>query len=193
MADLIKQLYKKNDSTTKIFPNIKAENIPPSSVSLVKLASNIQSMLMEDLPSKMDATKLDSLLTSIKTSLASYGVDFSYSYANNTNTWTISFANIEQQFDCYYAWDVTQRFVKYQKIGNHIIGLLQIEINEQINANEDLLILDHQNEWPSVKMYMNAWNNQTSCVASIDTDGNISVNVALGEYDVLTIRLDWWV
>ena len=40
MADLIKTLNKKGDSTTKIYPNIKSENIPNNAVDTDKIASN---------------------------------------------------------------------------------------------------------------------------------------------------------
>ena len=40
MSDLIKTLNKKGDSTTKIYPNIKSENIPNNAVDSDKLASN---------------------------------------------------------------------------------------------------------------------------------------------------------
>ena len=190
MADLIKQLYKKNDSSTKIFPNIKSENIPSSSVSLAKLTNDIKRTL-QDVSNKLDATKLDSLLASIKTNLSLYGVDFTYSYSNDE--WTISFANVEQEFECTYAYDITQHFVKYQKVDNHYFGYLNIEINEQILADDELLRLDNQDEFPIVDMFMNGWKNGSPCVVKIDTDGIVSTNVGLDEYDVLTIRLDWWV
>lgn len=40
MADLIKQLTKKGDSTTKIFPNIKSDNIPDGAITTDKIDDN---------------------------------------------------------------------------------------------------------------------------------------------------------
>lgn len=40
MADLIKQLTKKGDSTTKIYPNIKSDNIPDGAITTDKINDN---------------------------------------------------------------------------------------------------------------------------------------------------------
>ena len=195
MADLIKQLYKKNDSTTKIFPNIKSDNIPSLSVSLDKLSSDIQTIL-NSVPNKLNESLLNSLLVSIKTSLSSYGVNFNYSKIS-TNAWTTSFANVEQSFECDYAFDITEHFVKYQKIGNHYVGYLRIEFNEQVIAGEEILRLTNQTEFPIINTYMSGYrvlgNTITPCVITIDTDGILSANLGMDEFDILNIRLDWWV
>lgn len=190
MADLIKQLYKKNDSTTKIFPNIKAENIPSSSVSLVKLTSDIQTKL-NNISNKLDSSKLDSLLLSIKTNLASYGVDFTYSYSNDA--WTISFANIEQTFEYEVIQDITINKAFLQRNGNHFVGILQLTANDQIGMGVNLVMLLEQTFIPNDDFKMNAFVGSQQKIANINSDGYISINTGLAEYDVLTIRLDWWV
>lgn len=190
MADLIKQLYKKNDSTTKIFPNIKAENIPSSAVNLAKLSNDIKATL-NDVSNKLDSSKLDSLIDAITNSLLQYGITATIEYVNNA--WNVSFENANLTFEYEVIQDITITKAFLQRNGNHFVGILQLTANDQIGMGENLIMLLEQTFIPNDDFKMNAFVGSQQKIANIDSDGYISINTGLAEFEVLTIRLDWWV
>lgn len=192
MAELIKQLYKKNDSTTKIFPNIKSENIPSLSVSLAKLTSDIQTTL-NDVSSKLDKSSFNQLLSAITSACESYGLNFSYTF-DGTN-YSVSLTDIlyDRTSITIESQYVSNFFCSMTRHGHHIVGRCEFAIEDQTSSNEHLLTINEQELLPSSDVYCVGIKNGNLCVFKVDVDGLVyAVNNSLQEFDVIQIIFDWW-
>ena len=181
------KLHPKNQPLVDLFPDIISDNIPNGAVNLAKLSNDIKTILA-NVQYKLDITAYTTSIGTLATAFDGFGISMSI---DASNVFTIGSKDLTLDKSDYF--DMTTHFVKYQHNGNHYFGRIQLEINEQIMADEYLFEITEQREYPLINTPLVAFKNGTLCTCIIDTDGLVQTKVGLDEYDVIDIILDWYI